>query len=119
MGLLNNVGLSPVLQDSHRNGASAPAAAGKATPMSAKAAQQRNTVTNYFPVLQDGAGSRGSEQATGDRPQPAAQAETLEEGPLYVAAEEAWQAEKAELHDRLSVLENQLELAKEEADSLR
>ncbi len=108
------------LQDSHRN-ATGPAGS-KATPMSAKAAQ-RNTVTNYFPVLQDGSGSRGSEQqaAGGGRPRGvAAAAANFEDDPPQQGAD-AWHSDQAvaELHERVNALEGQLERTKQEADSLR
>jgi len=44
---------------------------GRTTPMShvkGLPAHQRNTMTKYFPVLQDGAGSRGSELAASGQP---------------------------------------------------
>jgi hypothetical protein len=79
--------------------------------------QQRNTMTNYFPVLHDGAGSRGSDQFPVSKSGAAASAHDSRQQTAGVVCEPA--VETAELQRLAFALQNDLECAKQECSSLR
>ncbi len=99
-------------------GRTTPLSTAKGTAAQQQQHQQRNTMTKYFPVLQDGTGSRGSEQLQSGQPT----RERTEASCMPRTAEAACQTEADESAAALAkaqALQAELDRLRDEADQLR